>query len=206
MANFVTGGRDMFNAAMYGVAHQDTAQFFESRRSTFNEVLMPIARQFHTEMNNIYRGYDESTAVRLAKAAVRKVQGMFRPNGISVCSEIGHFQQANTEMQRWIMAAPDMRKLYHVQQCHGYDGTYTDHDPDAKPGWHHYDYRRATDGIYIPDAHGGMTVTNWHEELLPGDRDLELEEQVHIQETWGHLSHFLRRKVEDPTDPLNGHL
>mgnify|MGYP000934973364 CR=1 FL=1 len=206
MANFITGGRDMFNAAMFGVAHQDTAQFFESRRNTFSETLMPIARQFHSEMNQLYRGYDESTAMRLAKAAVRKVQGIFRPSGIAVCNEIGHFQQANPDMQRWIMAEPAMRKLYHAQQCHGYDGTYVDLDPGTKPGWTHYDYRQATNSIFVPDSTDNYSATTWHEELLPGDRDLTMEEKVTIQESWGHLSHFLRRKLEDPTDPLNGHL
>lgn len=206
MANFFTGGRDTFNAATFGMVSQNTAAFFQSRREEFFPSLAPMARAFHESVNDIYRGYDESLAMRTVRAAVRALKGMWRPDGISVCSEIGHFQHASYEMQRWCMAEPQLRQMHLTQQCHGYGDTYVDNDPGARPGWTHYDYRRATNTLYMEEGEERMVASSYFEDLLPGDRDLSIEEQSEIQESWGHLRHHLMRRIEDPTDPMNGSL
>lgn len=206
MANFITGGRDMFNAAVFGRVHQQTAEFFQGRQTSFFDSLAPAARAFHQEITSIYQGYDHAAATRLARAAVRKVRHLWDANVIRPYHTIDQFQHAAPVMQRWIMAEPTVRNLNMAQQCNGYAGDYVDADSRAKSGWQHYDYRRVTDGVFIDHDEGGMAATSYYEDLLPGDRDLDFEEKADVMETWNALRHYLKRRVEDPTDPFNGSL
>jgi hypothetical protein len=101
-------------------------------------------------------------------------------------------------MQRWVMANPMVRELYHKQRCDGYSSTYTDVSPgDIKEN--HYDYRRTTDGVMLETTEGDY-VTKWYiEELLPSDRHLTNSEKIDIINTWTVVNNALMMKELDPT-------
>jgi len=104
-------------------------------------------------------------------------------------------------MQRFIMANPMVRQLYHDQRCDGYSGTYIDVQPDATKE-DHYDYKRVMNGIVQQDGDGTMFYTQYMDQLHHGDKELALAEQVSILDTWEIAEMFIKAG-NDPTSVWN---
>ena len=163
-----------------------------------------------SQARDMYERMSGSQAARMLRAVSRSVRNFWQIDDIRVLTDIDQFQHAAPKMQRWIMAEPTVRTLYHKQRLDGYSESYVDIDPQGI-GESHYDYRRAMDGIVVvnEDAKGNdpeYVADNYMDELLPEDADLTLEEQSDILLAWEHAkAHILRRK-EDPTSRFNADL
>lgn len=206
MATFVAGGIDTYRASVYGRAHPGTVAYLERSRDRFRNAVSDVGATLLEASDKLYRRYDESKIVRLARAAQRKIDNWYRPNGISVLSEIGHFQHANPDMRRWVMAKKDLRQMYHRQECQGYGDKYIDLEP-GRVGRDHYDYRRATDKMWVDEDHEWTVATTWSEDLREGDSDLAFQEKADIALTWEILGlGYLSKGKDDPTDPFNSSL
>ena len=110
-------------------------------------------------------------------------------------------------MQRWIMANPDVRKLYHEQRIDGYSDTYEDIHENSI-GESHYDYRRVMNGIVVDnddeEADYGWSSVTYFEDLAEEDRELRIDEQYDILSSWHYLQRYLAVGKEDPTSLFNG--
>lgn len=208
MSMVIEGGDDVFNALVYGgPLHQSTATFLQQSASNFMSSLSTSAQAFFQAYSpaHIFKRYDENEALRLARAAFRKVNNLWNADIIEPIHDIGKFQNAGSIMQRWIMANPMARQLFHNQQCFGYDGTYFDLEPGLR-GMDHYDYRRVVNGVFMDQPNGEFAANIFFEELRDGDASLRHLEQMDILETWGALESYMRKRSDDPTDPKNGSL
>lgn len=206
MATFVAGGVDTYHAAAYGRAHPGTIAYLERSRDRMKSKLNDHGLGLMEASEKLYRRYDDSAVVRLARAATRKVSNLWRPDGISVLSDIGQFQHANYDMVRWNMANPVARRMWMDQECQGYGDKYYDNDP-KRVGVQHYDYRRATNHMWLEIDDDREEATSWDEELIEGDVELHFEEKADIAETWRMLNTYLAKKGgDDPTDPYNSSL
>ncbi len=136
--------------------------------------------------------------MQLARQLGKKVESMWKTDDIRPLTMIQDIQNATMLMQRWIMACPEVRTLYHNQGCEGYTGSYVDVDPGLV-GDQHYDYRRAMDGLVVFDDQGDWSATTYFDELRDGDRDLLLDEQIDIQTTWEAMRYHVTRNKDDPT-------
>ena len=93
-------------------------------------------------------------------------------------------QTANLTMQRYIMANPVIREKYINQECDGYSNSYKNIFGKTMLK-DNYDYRRVTNGIATDIDNGtGFEVNYYHEDLYPGDKELEFHEQVKILNSW----------------------
>jgi hypothetical protein len=100
-------------------------------------------------------------------------------------------------MQRWIMAEPTVRELYHDQRCDGFSDTYVDMEP-GKVGEEHYDWRRVMSGVvrYDDDT---VVAKFYMDDLREGDRELDSWEKISIVGSWEVLKIAVSQMNEDPT-------
>ncbi len=202
MAQVLEGGGDLFSALMYNKHHVGTLEFLSEQANKFTGILSEAPAAFFKATESVYKRFDSSAAIRTARAAVRRVSNMWQMEGIAPLTTIGQLQNASIEMQRWVMAEPNVRKRYINQECDGYSATYAPIDR-TDIAERHYDYRRVVNGVYIDQPDGDYAATTWDEELNADDGDLDLSEQIDILETWAHVrAHILRRR-DDPTSREN---
>lgn len=202
MAQVIEGGSDAFTALMYQKQHAGTVSFLAEQSQKFTGLLSGVPEAFFKATEDLYRRFDQNAAVRAARAAVRRVANIWQMEGIAPLSTIGQMQNASPEMQRWIMAEPNVRKAYIRQECDGYSSSYVTTEPKAV-GEQHYDYRRVVNGIYIDQSDGDYAATTYYEELNEGESELDISEQIDIMETWSHVAACIRRRLDDPTSREN---
>lgn len=191
------GGGDMFGAMVYGETTEATRSFLESQFDRPTQYLSEGAARFQERAKSLYDRAKNSRVGRLMKAAGRKMQSSWRQDKIFAPQGLHDLQHARATMQRWNMANPNLRTVYHRQMCDGYSDTYVDMEPKAV-GEAQYDYRRATNGL-VMDTEKGWVVTNHFEDIYANDRELTFEEQCDIQESWEMIDSYLDLAKEDPT-------
>jgi hypothetical protein len=175
-----------------------TALYFQNQLQNFNAALTETGMQGAREL---YQRINDSTAIRMAKAAIRHAKGMYQPNVIIQIDDIEGFRSATPMMQNYIMAQPDLRDLYHQQRVNGYSDTYIDIDPQRNYGQHYY-YRRVMDGVVQDtevDGEFQWVAKQYCDELLEGHTDLTNQERHDILLTWDKIQAILAEE-RDPTD------
>ena len=143
--------------------------------------------------------------MRVARNAIRHVASIFDEDTIYGFKTLEDTQTAKPVMQRFIMAMPQLREMYHEQRVDGYSSSYVDLQPGVV-GEDHYDYRRVTDGVMMESEDGDDLVWTTHfEDLLENDRALDISEQADILNTWDLVSGLIAQR-HDPTDVYGGRL
>lgn len=204
MINVFQGGIRGFEAAVYGDQHQANLNYFQNQLSNIGNSLTEMGQRFFEGARTLYEEFNSDRALRLARAAIRQVRGTYIADIIQPFTEIGEFQAAPPTMQRWIMANPVVREAYHAQRCDGYSDTYVDMYP-KDIGRSHYDYRRVMDGMVVEDG-DDYYVDYFPDELVDGDKDLDLIQKSHILSTWKMVEMYMNANGEDPTSVWNSSL
>lgn len=198
MANVHYGGGDMFNALVCGETTESTRRFLDSQ---FTESMSAYASEagerFYERARTLYDRARNSNVARLLKAASRKVKSKGKTDVVFRPRNIADLQHAKPKMQRWNMAMPRLRRLFHEQMCDGYSDSYVDVAPNDV-GADHYDYRRATNGM-VMDTDEGWEVNCYIEDLHDLDAPLSFEEQCDIQDSWDLINEYLEAGKDDPT-------
>lgn len=208
-----TGGTNPFLAFemnAFGDQHANMYNFIQSQYDNMSTTMDEASRRFVETAREVSNRVNDSTAIRLAKAAINKISAIWQDGGIRQYNTYAEIQNANDVMRRYIMANPAIRAWFHQEACDGYSGKYEDVQP-GRIGEDHYDYRRVMDGIVVfdqPDADGTVnwTSTNYLDEILDGDEELDISKQLDIIRTWSVFEDELRFGATDPTDVFNGKL
>lgn len=198
------GDAGIFDVLCFPEQSQANMSYFQNQMTRFSETLSDVGRKFMETSVDIYNKIHNSDAARMARAALRSAKGIFHPNHIVPLESLEDLQAAQSMMQRYIMAQPDIRAMYHEQRCDGYSDTYVDIEP-GKVGKAHYDYRRVMDGIVQEDG-DDWCVNTWAEDLHNGDRELLFGEKVDVLNVWDIVSMFVHAGKDDPTSPYGGML
>jgi len=206
----IYGGTNDFNAFAYGEKAPGTMQYLQNQIQNISQTVQGVAKEFFMEAQQIYQDFNSDAAIRNARLAVRKLSGLFQRDEVRYLSDIGQIQNAPLTMQRWIMAEPTVRQLYHDQMCDGYSSSYVDVFPSAI-GADHYDYRQVMNGILQdtpPDENGetGWKATIWVDDLAEGDKQLSFDEKTDIIDTWAVVRQLMGHGGEDPTSSNGGML
>jgi hypothetical protein len=174
--------------------YQDNApelqNYFQSQAQSFGPTLTDIGKRFMEQSKELYDITNNSYAVRAAKAAIRNAGGIFHHDSICKLNTLETIQRAQPIMQRWIMAEPTVRSIYHDNRCDGFFGEYQDIEPD-KIGDTHYDYRRVMDTMVSFEEDGSWVAKQYYDELLPTDNELSFHEKCDIISTWDIMKFFL---------------
>jgi hypothetical protein len=198
MATLIEGGQDFFDALAFGMPHQGTINFLNDHLATASTNLSQSAANYFATIGDAFARVDFNKTAHIVRMAHRKVKSIWQNDDIRPLYALAELQHAQPQMQRWIMAEPTTRSLFHKQQIDGYSDTYVDMQP-GKVGVQHYDYRRAMNGLVVETESGGWTATTFMDQLLPNDRALTLGEQIDVQDTWNAMRERIKRKKEDPT-------
>ena len=205
MVNFVYGGEDAFNALAYGSEpHPANTAYFQRQIENISTTLTDVGRSFYANTQALYDQVNNSDVMRIARAAVRTAKSLFQPNEIRSIFDMGELQNAQPVMQRWIMANPTVREVYHKQLCDGYEGTYVDMSPGLV-GEQHYDYRRVMDSI-VQESDDTWIVKYYPDELLDGDKELSHDQKVDVLSTWSIVEMFIKAGDRDPTSMFDAKL
>lgn len=185
---------------------QQSYQWVNNQLQTGMQSLNQIGQQFLTAAVDTYKHLADGSLTMAVRRVTRHLSTLAHPNMIVELQDIDSIRRAQPIMQRYIMAQPDIRGIYHRQLCDGYSDTYIDTQPGLI-GDDHYDYRRVMNGILQPDPEvkDGWRITEYFDDLLPGDRELEADEQFSILNVWDRVQDAISRKL-DPTDIFGGDL
>ncbi len=212
MAQVVFGGSREYRMLVSGEQHPNTAHYLRNQMTSLQSYIGNSDSSWAQRAIESYNRFSSEHAVRLAQAALRKVDTYFQEDRIMQLDTLAQLQQAGLRMQRFIIANPYVRERYHNQMCDGYQGTYVDmHPQDIGPG--HYDYDRVMDGLIVetapteedPDGSWVCRVQT-DEEILPGDVKLNLVQNDMILTSWATVEHLMRYGEEDPVSPSGGML
>lgn len=207
MAYLIQGGDDAFNAMLYGEHHVGTVNYLAEQRSKVRNYLSEAGHRFRERAENIIQRFNYSDAMRLTRAVNRAMNNAWNLDAITRLNDIGQLQHAKPNMQRWIMAEPSLRVMYHQQKCDGYSDSYVDSQPNVV-GEAHYEYRRATNGVFFgkQDSKEPLCAVTYYESLRPNERELLFDEQVDILSTWELARKLILEGKEDPTSVFNSML
>ena len=195
-----------FTAALFGEPQRGLVEYIGYRYDQASQYLSDRARQWMSEARGMFQKADYEDLLRTTRAMRRNIEGAFRDDVIRPMWGIGEFQTAGPVMQRWIMASPDVRELYHQNGCDGYSGSYYDRYPGVV-GEGHYDYRRVMDGVVVIQDDGAWHADSYIETLADNDRDLLPDEQHDIlSSVWKQAKRFIVAGEDDPTSKWNGSL
>lgn len=211
MIEIVQGGNLAFNAMMFGgpdvALHAHLSNQFNNASVAQN--LTDYGRQIYEKSRQMFDRFAGDHAMQYLKAVGRAAVSAWQVDCIKALTDIGQLQWASPTMQRFIMAEPETRRRYHAQRLDGYSHTYIDLYP-GDVGEAHYDYRRAMHGLMVMDETEDpntpeWTATSYADDLVDGDEELTISEQVAIQDTWDAIKRA-RWGNEDWTDRFNSSL
>lgn len=196
-----------FTAAMFPEISQSARDWVKNQFQAASSVFANAGQQFLDHAKSLYQTLNSETLHRATRKFARSVNGMLHPNSVYYIDDIRQIQTAQPVMQRYIMANPVIRDIYHRQLCDGFSDTYVDAEP-GKIADDHYDYRRVMNNIVIPGTEEtgiNWSVTTYNEELREGDRELSFIEQCDVLDTWYVVEQAMLAKI-DPTDIFNSEL
>lgn len=205
MASFYDGGADFFRGMVYGDYHPNTIKLLneQSNSGLLSERLTDAGKAFVSQVSDFVEKIDFNNTLRVMKAAARMVNSLWKPNIFRVLEDISDMQHAPPVMRQFIMAAPEIRNLYHKQQIEGYNGWYVDNEP-GKVGEDHYDFRRVMDGI-VRDDGDKWFCNSYQEDVHEGD-NLDLPEQTAVLVSWDNVYKKILEGGDDPTSRWNAAL
>ena len=203
MARFIDAGPMTFDALVYGRPHPATMDFLARQFETPTQRLTQAGQSFMAGAAEMYERISSSRAVEAMMQAARAVNAVWTGDVIRNLHTLADFQFAPLSMQRFIMAEPTIREMYLEQTIEGFSDSYVDMYP-GDIGDRHYDYRRAVNGYMMENESDAPNEPEWSsttylDELVEGDRELSLSEQVDIEFSWRSLRQHLGRREEDPT-------
>ncbi len=106
-------------------------------------------------------------------------------------------QQATPVMQRWVMAHPEVKRLYQDQNIDGYSNTYTNVFGSGV-GEQDYNWRRIMTGV-PQEKEDGTWIIFYNDNLIDGDRELSHSEKAIAISTHEAIDFILKNNPFDFT-------
>lgn len=202
----VIGGDEAFNAIAFGTKSQRQFDVLQNHLTQAGEWATARAGSFgQSFFDGAMADFEISrsdTTLELARMAVNQVSGVYQHDVVRSINTLEGFQIATPVMQRWLMAEPTVRELYHQQRLDGWSDTYVDHAP-GKVGEDHYEWRRVNSGI-VKFTDDGWYCDEYSEELYEPDDELSHSDQVRIMRSQDWLKALALQAMKDSTtDPTN---
>jgi hypothetical protein len=193
-----------WDALAYGFQNPINSNYFKNQLQAIGKGLNEQAQAFFKDAYQIYDRLNGSEAMKNIRSAMKSAASIFQDDVVKSLFDIVDFQNATFQMQRWIMANPVVRQMYHEQKCDGYSDTYVDLEPGCISD-NHYDYRRVMNGVVVCEENNEYFKI-YSEDLKEGDRHLLHDEKVDILQTWEVIEMFMKHGTEDPTSPYGADL
>lgn len=167
---------------MYGDNRQSITNYLSNQLSQLPTHFTEFGNRMMETVKKTYNYLTDELLHRTIQNQTQQAGSYMDNNGIGYCGSFEELQNASVSMQRWIMANPNLRKVYLGQNCDGYSNTYVNVSKnDIEHS--HYDYRRVMSGVPV-DSEDGFKLHYYIEDLEIGDRKPSHIESVQILSTW----------------------
>jgi hypothetical protein len=197
-------GVDLIDIFAGGQLDQSTTGWLQEKSQTLRSTLSETAQGFFDTARNMYSMISVSDAAQALRNLTSKLANVWSTNSIYATTTLAELQTAGPVMQRYIMAQPELRKMYLNQEVEGYGESYVNYHGDSL-GVNHYDWRRVMDTIVtVEDKH--YSFTNYAERMADGEEPLTLHEKIDILKAWNSVQHYLDVADEDPTSTCGAKL
>ena len=197
-----------FNILVCPENNQNTRNYLREQFNRLGEGMSDVTKRFYQSSREKFDRLCNNRVTEMAKDALKNSLGVFHPNTILALTSLDSLRNAQAIMQRYIMAEPNIRKLYLQQRCDGYSDTYQNVHGDSI-GENHYDYQRVVNGIIQESKDEDGVVRSYMEHYsdveYSEEDELNFNDQIRILDTWEVIRHYVLRD-EDPTNILGGSL
>lgn len=190
-------GVDLLDIVAGGHLDQQTSNWLGERANALRNTISGAASQFFDQAKTMYAMISTNDAIQALRNLTAKTDNVWNSNVIHSLTTIEQLQTAAPIMQRYIMAQPELRKMYLNGEVEGYADSYENLHGD-RTGIRHYDYRRVTDGI-VTATEEYAVFNNFYEVIPDGDVELTLYQKVDILRSWNTVNDALDEHEEDPT-------
>lgn len=201
----IDAGAGAYNALAFGEKSQASLNFLHNQMMMLPQLVNATGAAFVKQGIELYEKFNGAEALRAVKAAVRTVQHLLDADVVRVLNSISDFQQAKHQMQRWVMACPEVREFYHRGGCDGYSDTYINLHPGLV-GIDHNDWRIVNTGIIGEEDDSGEYSYTIYGTDNEDDTVLTIIEKDDILQSWENIKSKMKIGNEDPTSPYCGKL
>ncbi|WP_257291128.1 hypothetical protein [Endozoicomonas sp. ONNA1] len=203
MASIVQGNMATAQGLLYGDAQQISQDWLDHFNTGAIQQMSADSRRFFQERKDELAAFTHGGGARLAKAAVRKLHGIWGADEFRPLNTIGELQHAPQVMRPYLMAEPTVRAIWQKDMCDGWGDvaeTRRNYSGENLVEW-----RRVMNGHLVAEGDTDYYVNYYNsedEDLLP-EEELTIDDQVSIRESWYAMVRFVAAGKEDPTSPFN---
>jgi hypothetical protein len=176
--------------ALFGDKSSIVSSYIQHQLQNLQPVFNDFSQRVYNSLINTYNFVND----KLVQWGIRRdIEKELQVNtDLSIC-ELNSFealQKASITMQRWVMAHPEVRKLYLEQNIEGYSDSYKNVF-GSHVGEEDYNFRRVMDGV-IQDKEDYFSIKFFNEDLYIGDKELSHDDKVKILHTWAAIDLVLK--------------
>ena len=207
MATVITGDMDMFDQMVHGTISRAPAEYLQQAQQQFLANVIPSAHGFFEKAWAMQQRMADSRAMHAARSVSRKFQSIWQHDAIRALNTIGEFQNAPQTMRRFVLAQPEVNKMWRDQLIEGYGLDYEDTNNSTNIE-DNLEYRQVMDGalVELPDDDDyEYEFVCYHSDILDDAPELAITEteQHDIRSSWRYLEDIILYGDEDPTSETN---
>ncbi len=174
---------------LYGNKNHMVANYVSAQLQNMGTVFNEFGSKMYANLQNSYNFLTDKLAQYNIMSQLSTQGANIANNQYESLYSFSALQTANITMQRWVMAHPEVKKLYLDQNLDGYSETYKNVFGNTV-GEADYNYRRVMDNVLV-DTEDGFVVRTYNEDLIPGDVELDRYEKLTILNTYDAIDWFL---------------
>lgn len=153
-------------------------------------------------VSSVFEQFNSSGAMYRARHVYRQAKNLFVEDRIYGYGSLEQLQSAQSVMQRYILAQPDLRQLLQQQLIDGYSDSYKERDAGVI-GWGHKEYDQVMHGVMESDGDELKFGYSFDLELEP-EHQLDVLSQQDVLYTWSTIRKILKDTDDDPTNIFGG--
>lgn len=189
---------------LYPIKSPIERAYIEQQFSMLPQIHDPSVKLMFDRCMSLYNSYNDPNLISYTLSTLGDAAARNAGVNVYFTDNLSVMRAMQTTMQRYMMANPVIRNLYHKQRCDGYSGSYIDTDYGVS-GENHEDYRMINNGI-VRENDDGWQYTNYFDILDEnGNEKLTASEKFKILSVWDVANAFIKAG-EDPTDKYCGKL
>lgn len=196
--NIIDGGNTTVQALLYTPTSQNFINYIQANLPSLDNAIKGLNSNFIQTIHNTFINNYSDEALLQGRIY------LYNTGQIQYLDYNNLYVPNNYIMQQYIMAQPDLNKLYRKGLVYGYNDTYVDLEVDTY-GKDNSAYRRVMDGVldFVETKDGEFesfvhTYSQDDEDYL--GEDISVQDQIKILDTWNNVTLALYDKL-DPTDP-----
>lgn len=194
----IRGGDFAANALIYKPPSDNLINYLKGNMSHIWDKVNQYSSQFCQTVQSMFNSVNHDDVIQRSKILLNQYGTHISQEAIMTIP-YERLNEANMMMQRYIMAQPDMNKLYKKNMCYGYAETFVPTEPDTY-GEDLLDYQQVMDGVLQHARDDGISYT-CHYSNMVSDTPLSIIDTISILDTWDNVVRALE-EGKDPSNPL----